>query len=265
MKTNSKTIHLQVWQLAVLEGKGAAMSDCKLTTAWHHNSEPGSCVQVLRQGGTRDTSYPGPGGTEAREDESTHANLFCNQAQYWWSLSSTAALVAMFENRSMVAVLSIFWSLYKQAIKVSTRTQARGTISVFVPKGVTRGAGGHNYRAPNQYGGVEWLRGRWMTAGDANKFQQRQLYFFNTVHLLSTDRFRQFEHGSGSAKLASCPGCYLTSLRPCSYPLVKYLSEVLYCAVWVILQEINQLIGIEIIENIIENHSEFYVCANKLQ
>jgi len=33
MKTNSKTIHLQVWQLAVLEGKGAAMSDCKLTTA----------------------------------------------------------------------------------------------------------------------------------------------------------------------------------------------------------------------------------------
>jgi len=52
----------------------------------------------------------------------------------------------------------------------------------------------------------------------------------------------------------SCSGPHLTSLHPCSYPLVKYLSEVLRCAVWVVvpanklsLQEINQLIGHELL------------------
>ena len=31
--------------------------------------------------GTRGTSYPGPVGTSAREDKSTKAKFFCNQAQ----------------------------------------------------------------------------------------------------------------------------------------------------------------------------------------
>jgi len=33
------------------------------------------------RGGTRGTSYPGPGGTGARKNESTHAKFSYNQAQ----------------------------------------------------------------------------------------------------------------------------------------------------------------------------------------
>ena len=46
-----------------------------------------------------------------REDESTDAKFFCNQAQNWWSLSLTAALVAIFENLSMVAVFLVLASM----------------------------------------------------------------------------------------------------------------------------------------------------------
>jgi len=46
--------------------------------------------------------------------------------------------------------------------------------------------------------------------------------FFNTVHLLAKDL--SFDHGG--AKLASCPGRHLTSLRPCAggITLCKFLK-----------------------------------------
>jgi len=53
------------------------------------------------------------------------------------------------------------------------------------------------------------LPGRRMTAGGAEKSQQCHKYF-NAIHLLPKDLM--FEHGS--AKLPSCPGRHLTSLRP---------------------------------------------------
>jgi len=57
--------------------------------------------------------------------------------------------------------------------------------------------------------GAESLWGRRMTAGDAEKSQHFHKYF-NTVQLLPKDL--RFEHGG--AKLVSCPGRHLTSLRP---------------------------------------------------
>jgi len=52
-----------------------------------------------------------------------------------------------------------------------------------------------------------------------------QAYFFNTVHLLPEDL--RFEHGG--AKLASCPGHHLNSLRPMhtgpSTARLRYLSR----------------------------------------
>jgi len=62
---------------------------------------------------------------------------------------------------------------------------------------------------PNHYGGAEWLR----RASKRPKIVTST--FFNTVHLLQKDL--SFEHGGASAKLASCPGCHLTSLRPCTH------------------------------------------------
>jgi len=35
----------------------------------------------LREGGTRGTTYPGPAGTGARENESTHAQFLFEQGQ----------------------------------------------------------------------------------------------------------------------------------------------------------------------------------------
>ena len=100
--------------------------------------------------------------------------------------------------------------------------------------------------APNQYGGVKSLRG----APIIPTMLHVDLLFFKKVCLFPKDL--RFEHGG--AKLASCSGRHLTSLRPCSCPLVKYLSEVLRCAAWVVvptnrlsLQEIYQLIGIELL------------------
>ena len=62
------------------------------------------------------------------------------------------------------------------------------------------GKGGTISQATNHYWGTE-------------KSQQSHKYFlFNIVHLLSKNL--RFEHGG--AKLASCPGRHLTSLRPCS-------------------------------------------------
>jgi len=60
------------------------------------------------------------------------------------------------------------------------------------------GQGGHN--SP----GAKRLRG-------AGKSQQYHNTFFNTVNLLPKEL--RLEHGG--AKLASCPGRHLTSLRPC--------------------------------------------------
>jgi len=43
----------------------------------------------------------------------------------------------------------------------------------------------------------------------------------STAHLLPKDA--RFEHGG--AKLVSCPGRHLTSLRPCGYVQPKFLTE----------------------------------------
>ena len=44
-KANSRTMRSQVSQSAfALAGKGADLLNCKLITAWHHNSEPDSCA-----------------------------------------------------------------------------------------------------------------------------------------------------------------------------------------------------------------------------
>jgi len=51
-----------------------------------------------------------------------------------------------------------------------------------------------------------------MTAGAKKSPENVTSTCFNTVHLLLKDL--RFEHGG--AKLASCPGRHLTSLRPCS-------------------------------------------------
>ena len=75
-------------------------------------------------------------------------------------------------------------------------------------RGVTRGA---IPRAPGHYGGAKSLRGvpnGWGASQNPNNVAST---FFNTRHLLLKDP--TFEHGD--AKLASCPGRHLTSLRPC--------------------------------------------------
>ena len=57
---------------------------------------------------------------------------------------------------------------------------------------------------------AEWVRGAPKSPNNVTST------FFNTVHLLPI--YLSFEHGG--AKLASCPGRYLTSLHPCSIILV---------------------------------------------
>jgi len=76
---------------------------------------------------------------------------------------------------------------------------------------VTKGKGGTLTRAPSHSGGAEILRGRRMIAGAPKNPINVTRTFFNTVHLLPEDV--RFENGG--AKLASCPGRHLTSLRPC--------------------------------------------------
>jgi len=136
--------------------------NCKLTTAWHRIVNL-ALVHRAYERGVQEVCH-----TRALEDESTHANFFCNQAQNWWSPSSTAG--------------------------------------------------------------------------------QKDL---------------RFKHWG--AKLVSCPGPHVTLLRSCSYRLVKYLSEVLCCAVWVVvlanklsLQEINKLIEIELLTS---SFLEYLVCS----
>jgi len=65
--------------------------------------------------------------------------------------------------------------------------------------GVTRGARGAQFPRPR------------ITMGAPNHVTNT---CFNTVHLLPKDL--RFEHGG--AKLASCPGRHVTSIRPCPKP-----------------------------------------------
>ena len=58
-------------------------------------------------------------------------------------------------------------------------------------------------------------------AGDAENSNNVTSTFFNTVHLLPKNL--SFAHGA--AKLASCPGRHLTSLRPCTQHTVKKGSK----------------------------------------
>ena len=69
-----------------------------------------------------------------------------------------------------------------------------------------RNEGGMIPWAPNHYGE------RRMTAGALKSPNNVTSALFNAVHLLPKDL--KFEHGG--AKLASCPGRCLTSLRPCT-------------------------------------------------
>jgi len=64
-----------------------------------------------------------------------------------------------------------------------------------------------------QFPGRQITMGRRMTAGGAEKKSPSNVTstFFSAVHLPSKDV--RFEYGG--AKLASCPGRQLTSLRPC--------------------------------------------------
>jgi len=70
-------------------------------------------------------------------------------------------------------------------------------------RGITRGEGGAIPRAPSPMGGAKSLR----APPSPNNVTST---FFNAVHLLPKDL--NCEHGG--AKLASCPGRHLTSLRP---------------------------------------------------
>jgi len=86
------------------------------------------------------------------------------------------------------------------------------TLYIGITRGVTRGGKGDAIpRALNHWGGVEWLRGA------PNSPNNITSTFFNEVHLLPRDL--RFEHGD--AKLVSCPGRHLTSLRPWVSPLRK--------------------------------------------
>jgi len=73
-----------------------------------------------------------------------------------------------------------------------------------------KGQGGAITRAPNHFGGAEILRGRRMIAGTPKNPNNVTRTFFNAVHFLP--EVLRFENGG--AKLASCPGRNLTSLRP---------------------------------------------------
>jgi len=103
-------------------------------------------------------------------------------------------------------------SLYLQYLKRPTKRDKRKYVKQ--PCAANRdvktgGKGGAIPRAPNHYGDAESLWGRRITAGSLKRSSNVASTFFNTVHLFSKD-FR-FEHGG--AKLASCPGRHLTSLR----------------------------------------------------
>jgi len=72
-------------------------------------------------------------------------------------------------------------------------------------EGATPRAPSHYMGAPNHCGGCR------MTAESAEKSQQCLKYLLQYSTFASENL--SFEHGG--AKLASCPGRYLTSLRPC--------------------------------------------------
>ena len=85
--------------------------------------------------------------------------------------------------------------------------------------GISTGQGrNQGWQGERNSPGVESLWGRQITAGGAEWLQEVPKSpnnitstFFITVHVLPKDL--SFEHGG--AKLASCSGCYLISLRPC--------------------------------------------------
>jgi len=74
-----------------------------------------------------------------------------------------------------------------------------------ISRGVTRGQGGRNYP------GTKSLWGHRNTAEAPKSPNNVTRTFFNAVHFLPEDP--RFENGD--AKLASCPGRHLTSLRRC--------------------------------------------------
>jgi len=75
-------------------------------------------------------------------------------------------------------------------------------------RGVT--TGGIIPGALNHYGGDESLQGASKSPNNVH----------NTAHLLPKDL--RFDHGG--PKLASCPGCHLTSLRPCPTHILLFAA-----------------------------------------
>ena len=93
----------------------------------------------------------------------------------------------------------------------SQSTAISGSSAVFTPsRGVKRGKGGSISPAPNHYGGTELLQGAPNDRGSLKSLNNVTSTFFNTVYLFPKDL--RFEHRT--AKLASCRGRHLTSLRP---------------------------------------------------
>jgi len=81
-------------------------------------------------------------------------------------------------------------------------------------EGVTRGARGAQFPGRRiTMGAPNYCGRRRMTARSPKSPNIVTSTFFNTVHLLPKDL--RFEHGG--AKLASCPGRHLTSLRSWSW------------------------------------------------
>jgi len=87
----------------------------------------------------------------------------------------------------------------------------RDFIKCDLPSGVTTGGKGCTIpRAPDHYGGAESLRRVKCFLGAPKSHNNFTITFFNTVNFFLKDL--RFEHGS--AKLVSCPGRSLNSLRP---------------------------------------------------
>jgi len=82
--------------------------------------------------------------------------------------------------------------------------------------------GGAILRAPSHYGVDESLRR--MAVWGAENSQQCYKYFLQIAHLPPKDL--RLEHGD--AKLASCPGRHLTSLRPWQYLIETLSSNIQY-------------------------------------
>jgi len=59
--------------------------------------------------------------TQDRDVDGTHTEIFFNQAIIYLYMAVASITIDLFQNLAVETVFSIFWLLYKQAVKVSTR------------------------------------------------------------------------------------------------------------------------------------------------